>query len=405
MANFIVYPTSILGKQHVRTPTQAQSLSSRYVFLNLINAEPNLGAPPYQVSGATYSSSVTSNENLGIRYALLSNNHSGSAWRVWAYDNPKIATYSKEGSIAIGDNAFPINTKSFVYSNYAYDNQNNRFNSQSFSDKSFNVFSLSGIYLFNGTTIGDPASAVEFIVTESGKVGIGVEDPAEKLTVNGNISANGNFIIETLSAKNSLIVDGNTILGNDRLDTLTITGSTVSIPNGLDIDNGVLYVSSLYNNVNIGSSNPGPTALNVTGAINVTSNYDLLGDGVLGNTTANNINVKGEKLFIPDNFLIGVSTSPGPSTPVVNLNNINKRVGINKSLPTETLDVSGNVLVSSSLSAKNNIGVGTTTGLPGTSAFTIHSASSALSFTMTDAFIRINIGAKQYALPLYQFTQ
>jgi hypothetical protein len=193
MGSFNVNPTTILSKIHVRTPAQAESLSSRYVFLNLNNAEPNLGKPP-GIFGGTYYSTLTSDEYLGIRYALLSNNHSGSAWRVWAYDNPRIAAYSKEGSLGIGDNAYPLNIKSFVYSNYAFDNQNNRYNSQSFSNKTFNVFALSGIYLFDSTTIGDPASAVAFIVTDEGNVGIGVEDPAERLTVNGNISSNGNFI-------------------------------------------------------------------------------------------------------------------------------------------------------------------------------------------------------------------
>jgi len=338
MGNFNIYPTTILGKVRTRTPTQAQGLSSRYVFLNVKNAEPNLGRPP-GIFGGTYASSLTSSEHLGIRYALLSNNHSGSAWRVWAYDNPRIAAYSKEGSLGFGDTAYPLNIKSFVFSNYAYDNQNNRYNSQSFSEKTFNVFSLSGIYLFNATTIGDPASAIEFIVTEDGNVGIGVEDPAEKLTVNGNISANGSLFVRDLSANNltvsgnisasgDLTINGNTILGDTNTDSLTLYGTNVSIPNSLNFDSNTFVIDST-----------------------------------------------------------------------------NNRVGINKNSPTEALDVIGNVLVSSSLSAKDNIGVGTTTVLPGTSAFTIHSASSALSFTLTDLFIRINIAEKQYAIPLYEFTQ
>jgi hypothetical protein len=218
MGSFNVNPTTILGKIHVRTPTQAESLSSRYSFLNINNAEPNLGRPPEAVTGGTYYSSLTSSELLGIRYALLSNNHSGSAWRVWAYNNPKIATYSKEGSIGVGDNAFPINIKSFVYSNYAYDNQNNRYNSQSFSNKTFNVFALSGIYLFDSTTIGDPASAIAFIVTDTGNVGIGLEDPNERLTVNGNISSNGNFIqgsSSRVSGKNSHAENVSIVIGNN----------------------------------------------------------------------------------------------------------------------------------------------------------------------------------------------
>ena len=264
MGGFNVNPTTILGKIHVRTPSQAESLSSRYTFLNLNNAEPNLGRPPEAVTGGLYYSSLTSSELLGIRYALLSNNHSGSAWRVWAYDNPKIATYSKEGSIGLGDNAFPINIKSFVYSNYAYDNQNNRYNSQSFSNKTFNVFALSGIYLFDSTTIGDPASAIAFIVTDEGNVGVGTETPNERLTVVGNISATGTIYANALSANVISIsglnfgcydyeihvsgVDGDDTIGNGDLlnpvrtitKALTLVGSarkTVIIHPGTYVEN------------------------------------------------------------------------------------------------------------------------------------------------------------------------
>jgi hypothetical protein len=244
MGSFNVNPTTILGKIHVRTPTQAEPLSSRYTFLNVNNAEPNLGKPP-GIFGGTYYSTLTSDEYLGIRYALLSNNHSGSAWRVWAYDNPRIAAYSKEGSLGIGDNAYPLNIKSFVYSNYAFDNQNNRYNSQSFSNKTFNVFALSGIYLFDSTTIGDPASAIAFIVTDTGNVGIGLENPAERLTVNGNISSNG-----------SLTINGNTILGDSNLDTLTLNGTNVSIPNNLNFDSNTLFIDAANNRVGIGTNTP-----------------------------------------------------------------------------------------------------------------------------------------------------
>lgn len=266
MGSFNVNPTTILSKIHVRTPTQAESLSSRYSFLNLNNAEPNLGKPP-GIFGGTYYSTLTSDEYLGIRYALLSNNHSGSAWRVWAYDNPRIAAYSKEGSLGIGDNAYPLNIKSFVYSNYAFDNQNNRYNSQSFSNKTFNVFALSGIYLFDSTTIGDPASAIAFIVTDTGNVGIGVEDPAERLTVNGNISSNGSLFVRDLSANNltvsgnisasgNLTINGNTTLGDSNLDTLTLNGTSVSIPNNLNFDVNTLFIDAANNRVGIGTDTP-----------------------------------------------------------------------------------------------------------------------------------------------------
>lgn len=175
---------TITGKVRTRSPFQA--LSSRYTFLSLREAEPNLGAPGPAGVAPT---------NDGIRYPVLSNALSGvSAWRVFAYDNPKIAAYSKVNALAIGDNAFVGPTKnSMVYSNYLYGG--NRYNSTALADNSFNVYSLSGIYLYNPTTIGDPLSAIAFVVDEKGNTGIGTDSPREKLDVIGNARASG-----TLSA-------------------------------------------------------------------------------------------------------------------------------------------------------------------------------------------------------------
>lgn len=188
MAGFKISPETITGKVHTRTPTQAQSLSSRYTFLNLQNAEPNLGKP-----GPAGTSPETTEGYLGLRYALLSNNNSNglSAWRVWSFDNPRVAFYSIQNSLGIGENANPIRVNSIVYNNHPYGK--NRYNSESLAANSFNVYSLSGIYLFDSTTVGDPASAVSLVVTESGNVGINTEFPCEILTVNGNISASGSL--------------------------------------------------------------------------------------------------------------------------------------------------------------------------------------------------------------------
>jgi len=200
--------STITGKVKTRTPTQAEALSSRYVFLNLQNAEPNLGIPTPPGIKEEYAG------DPGYRYALLSNNvASPSAWRVWAYDNPKIATFSKEGSIALGNNPNPINKNSIVYSNYTYE-INNIYNSQSFADNTFNVFSVSGIYLYDATTIGDPASATAFVVTEEGRVGINTDSPSEVLTLVGNISATG-----------GIFTDGNSTLGNSKSDINVIRGN------------------------------------------------------------------------------------------------------------------------------------------------------------------------------------
>lgn len=200
-------PNTITGKVRTRTPTQAEALSSRYTFLNLNNAEPNLGVP------STVGEKNEFVGDPGYRYALLSNNNlSLSSWRVWSYNNPRIAVYSQESSLAIGDNANPINQNSIVYNNHPYGT--NIYNSQSFADNSFNVFSLSGIYLFDSTTIGDPASAVSFLVTDDGKVGINTGEPQEALTVVGNVSATGN-----------LFINGNSTLGFSKVFTNTLRGT------------------------------------------------------------------------------------------------------------------------------------------------------------------------------------
>jgi|GEM_PF-5679254 len=225
-------PQTISGKVKTRTPTQAEALSSRYVFLNLNNAEPNLGVPKSPGIKQEYLG------DDGYRYLLLSNNTSSlSAWRVWSYNNPRIAAYSKENSIALGDNANPINNNSIVYNNHPYGT--NIYNSQSFRDNSFNVFSLSGIYLFDATTIGDPASATAFVVTDDGKVGINTNSPEEALSIVGNVSATGNLIINT-----------NATLGKGKTSTNILRGTVKiadSSPSSVVFGAGdVNYDTNLY---------------------------------------------------------------------------------------------------------------------------------------------------------------
>lgn len=434
MGSFNVNPTTILSKIHVRTPAQAESLSSRYVFLNLNNAEPNLGKPP-GIYGGSYYSTLTSDEYLGIRYALLSNNHSGSAWRVWAYDNPRIAAYSKEGSLGIGDNAYPLNIKSFVYSNYAFDNQNNRYNSQSFSNKTFNVFALSGIYLFDSTTIGDPASAIAFIVTDTGNVGIGVEDPAERLTVNGNISSNGSLFVRDLSANNltvsgnisasgSLTINGNTTLGDNNLDTLTLNGTSVSIPNNLNFDANTLFIDAVNNRVGIGTNTP-EQALHVLKASAGTVTADPNSIAVFEGSGSNHIsiltpdsqtggvvfgspsdNVGSYLSWNHDNNALKLATAKtagfiqlltNSEVEAVRITN-SGNVGIGTTVPGEKLTVNG------AISASEGIILGRTTRLPGISAATLVHATTALTLSITDILLKINIGGTDYALPLYNYT-
>jgi hypothetical protein len=215
MGKYITTPETISGKVKVRLPIQAQALSGRYTFLNLANAEPNLGTPVNPGSACP--------DPDGIRYVLLSNNSYSTtvtpptSWRAWSVDYPRIAAYAEKSSLAIG-NGQPVNNNSLVFSNYNY-NTNNKYNSQTFDENTFNVFSMSGIYLFNATTVGDPASATALIVTENGFVGINTDNPDTNLTVNGSISARNNATVA-----GNLNVNSNTNLGNAKTDVNTFRG-------------------------------------------------------------------------------------------------------------------------------------------------------------------------------------
>lgn len=195
MSKISYIPPSISGKTRTRTPTQAELTDpNRYTFLNLNNAEPNLGVPKDQGLGPI--------DSLGSRYVLLSNTVDGTKpWRVWSYISPRIYIASKNNSIGIGDNANPIEKNSFVYSNY--NSKQNNYNGNSLYPESVTFYSVSGIYLYNATTIGDPASATSFIVKENGFVGIGISDPVVPLHVVGSLSASnialGNATVNTFS--------------------------------------------------------------------------------------------------------------------------------------------------------------------------------------------------------------
>lgn len=241
MAKYITTPETISGKVKVRLPTQAQALSARYTFLNLQNAEPNLGTPVNPGSACPDPNS--------IRYMLMSNSSYGTsvtpptAWRVWSVDHPRIAAYADKSSLAIG-NGQPVNKNSLVFSNYNY-STNNIYNSQTFDENTFNVFSMSGIYLFNATTVGDPASATAFIVTENGNVGINTDTPNTNLTVNGSISARSNVFV-----RSALTVFGNSTLGDQKFDTNTFRGEVYiadSSPTSLLFGDGnANYDTNLY---------------------------------------------------------------------------------------------------------------------------------------------------------------
>ncbi|WKZ29461.1 MAG: tail fiber domain-containing protein [Patescibacteria group bacterium] len=91
----------------------------------------------------------------------------------------------------------------------------------------------------------------------------------------------------TVTAAQNFAVNGNTTIGNAALDTLTITGSSVAIPNSLNIDSNTLYIDAANNRVGIGLAGPGST-LTVNGTFWVADN------ATLGNATTDRTTIGGE---------------------------------------------------------------------------------------------------------------
>ncbi len=60
----------------------------------------------------------------------------------------------------------------------------------------------------------------------------------------------------TLQTDDSFVVQGNTTLGDASGDTLTINGTSVSLPNNLNFDTDTLYIDSSNDRVGIGTSSP-----------------------------------------------------------------------------------------------------------------------------------------------------
>lgn len=85
-----------------------------------------------------------------------------------------------------------------------------------------------------------------------------------------NIAGSGSNISPTFSGtatfSGDVVVAGATTLGDTANDTVTITGTGVSIPNGLNFDSGTLYIDATNNRVGVGTATPTDT-LDVNGTV------------------------------------------------------------------------------------------------------------------------------------------
>jgi len=111
----------------------------------------------------------------------------------------------------------------------------------------------------NALKIMDGAKIRFFEEGSSGAIGINTTDLTNALTIKGSVSASG-----------SLNINGSTILGDTNTDTTTINGTTVSIPNNLNIDSNTLYINSSNDRVGIGTATPN-AKLTVSGDVSATN--------------------------------------------------------------------------------------------------------------------------------------
>ncbi|MBI2591282.1 MAG: hypothetical protein HYW34_01225, partial [Candidatus Brennerbacteria bacterium] len=114
--------------------------------------------------------------------------------------------------------------------------------------------------------------------TARGLVSTGTQTFAGDKTFSGSLAA-------ATSTLASLLVTGNTALGDASADTLTINGAAVSVPNNLNFDSNTFYIDAANDRIGIGTSTPS-TKLAVVGNISVSG-------GTISTTTSQSATVSG----------------------------------------------------------------------------------------------------------------
>lgn len=105
----------------------------------------------------------------------------------------------------------------------------------------------------------------------------------DNFTVGGNLSVTGTSTFTGLVTLASLATTGSTTIGDAAGDVLTITGTAVTLPNGLNFDSNTLVIDATNNRVGIAKASP-TTALDVTGTVTATAFAGAL-NGTVGATT------------------------------------------------------------------------------------------------------------------------
>ena len=212
-------------------------------------------------------------------------------------------------------------------------------------------------------------------ITSLGNVGIGNQSPTEKLVVNGNISASGNIIANQYivsSSVTNLITQtksGSTEFGDSADDTHKFTGNITASGN---------ISGSSTSTINVGGN---ITSLATITAEQITSTDDMSVSGDLsiarymkhlGNTNTliefdtdeihlsvsskRGLSYNGNEVVINENSNnVDFRVESNANTHMLFVDGGNNTVGINTTIPSASLDITGDLRVSSHITASGNI--------------------------------------------------
>jgi hypothetical protein len=206
---------------------------------------------------------------------------------------------------------------------------------------------------------------------------------------NGNINltpnGTGSVVISKLNVTGDITFDGNVTVGNASTDTLTITGTTVTTPNGLNFDSNTLVIDATNNRVGMGTASPAyvldATRGNIAG-IQPVARFSVSGNGGAGRGAS---------------ILIGSGSTGGSSVDVaqiVGYQLTTSATANNAALGFQVADSSGTLTERMYINNAGNVGIGTASPA---SQLEVRSSSDVQIKAVKTGTAQLNIGADSLA--------